>query len=828
MRGFLAFAAGLGLVVCTVAPSFSAQTRQSVEAQRALALLNAPCGAGAAQVAQASALASDTPTPEPTPTVPPPIIPAGPGTLVPPPLPGASPAITAPPPPTATPTVSPTPAPFLVAPVTPSPVPTPTPRITSGPLFPAASTGAPAVTVATPAAAPRPAETLGPNDYAILGDKLTGNRGAGPWDLVGDVNLLYADGVLVGDKAHYDGERYIDVTGNTYLRNRAGDTTLAADSIRFDTRTQRATTINGRGVTSQGVQQGLLHYSARTLVTERDGRTHGNRASMSTCENQHGGYHIEAKTLDITPGDRAVARAAVLFLGPLAVLYLPVLIIPLRHDPEAQRRNQGFVPVVGYSQAEGYYVKARIGFSPSNTYFGYYRVEGYTKIGFGLGYVATISRKDGRRVTNVDFFTLKNRVDMSQNTNLSINDQEILSRTLRGTARFTYQGDYGPLLSLPPSLAVQLGLSNTTPRDTENFSFNRQSSGTSIVTNNYGYSNTHVLSPVLTNAATVSFTTNSNGSSANGQLHFNTDTHLTSKGLDYDLIVDRTNATESSSVSKLPELLVRPHGSLFPRMRGLPTNATFTLGEYTDPSVPLATQRGEAQVTFGPALARLPIGDLNASVQVRQDYYGTGDLKAQVQQTINLTTPLGAHATTTLSYANQHVNGLGNEPFTFDTIGGASKNLQEVLKVYSGDVYTLTLQTGTLFNMMAEPVSYQLLTRPLRNAALILGGNWTPGAGNGFDRTNVQLSFPWGRGADIQYQSFVDWKARGRLEDKTIYLRKIIADCYEVRVSYNQDLKTVNVSVDLLAFPSQAINFGLGQQTSIIPQSFASDSFFGR
>ena len=68
-------------------------------------------------------------------------------------------------------------------------------------------------------------------------------------------------------------------------------------------------------MTTQGVEQGRLHFTGTTMVTECDGFTHGERANITTCENPHGGYHLEAKTLDMYPGDKAVARSAVLFLG---------------------------------------------------------------------------------------------------------------------------------------------------------------------------------------------------------------------------------------------------------------------------------------------------------------------------------------------------------------------------------------------------------------------------------------------------------------------------------------------------------------------------------
>lgn len=838
MRAVLAAAVTLALIAGSVMPvaAIPAGSTTSAQAQaqaRALALLDTPCLPAPKTVAQAGAAApdadaSDSPSPSPSPafTPPLPIMPAGPGVLIPPPLSATTQQATPPPLPTPTPTVAPSTGPVYITPVTPAPSATPTIRPTAGPIRPGVRA------TATPTAAPSPGETLGPHDYAILGDRLTGTRSPGkPFDLDGNVNVIYQDGVLSGDHAHYDGTRYIDVTGHTFIRNRSGDSTLTADGIRFDTFTQRALLINGRGVTSQGVDRGRLHFSAKELQTEANGFTHGTRATLTTCENPHGGYHLAAKTLDITPGEKAIARSVVVFLGPLAIFYLPLVIIPLRRGTPPGVRRTGFVPLVGYSSAEGFYVKARIGFGTTNYYYGYYRVEFYSKIGYGLGYVASFRRKDGKRSVDVDVFRLHNRIDNSDTWNVNLSDQETISRALKGTARFSYQADYGPLIALPPNLSLALGLTKTTGKDTQNYSFSRQSTGTQNATNNYGITDTYAFSPKLSNSVTASYTSNASTynsvSNVSSTLHVNSDTHLTGNTVDYDLTFDKYDSTTPSGVNKLPELLVRPHGSFTKHLLGgIPSSATFTIGEYSDPIASLATQRAEAQLNFGPALYHFPIGDFSSTLTIRQDYYGTGDLKAQIEQQDTLTSPFGKHFNNILSYSNQHVNGLGNEPFSFDTIGGAYKNLQEVFKVYNGDVYAFSLQTGTAFNRSAQPISYQLLARPSPAASLILGGNWAPGSGNGFDRTNVQSILPIGRNSDIQLSTFVDWKKHMRLESKTVYFRRVIGDCYEVRVAYNQDLKTVALTLDILAFPSQALNFGLGSQNSIVPQSFATSQFF--
>jgi hypothetical protein len=848
LKNFVAVAIALTLIAGSVAPSSAASGGNAgfddPRTARAMAALETPClvaqlapGASATSSASPSASASPSPSPSPAPTlIPLPIVPGGPGVLVPPPLPSTSPQVTPPPLPSPSPSPSFSPGPQYLVPDTPTPVASPTVAPTAGPIFtPGPIKRGSAAPLPSPNASPTPlpGATLAPGKYAILGDTLTGNRNPGqPFDLDGHVNVIYQDGLLVGDHAHYDGVRYIDITGHTYLRNRIGDSTYTADSIRFDTFSQTATMINGHGNSTEGVQQGKVYFSARELVTERNGDTHGTRASLTTCENPHGGYHLESKTLDITPGQRAVLRHVVLFLGPLAILYLPVLIIPLRHEDGVGGRRASFIPLIGYSAAEGFYVKAKIGFGKTPYYYGYYRIEYYTKIGYGLGYVASWRTKRNKRAVDVDIFRLYNKTDGSQTWNVNFSDQENLSPALRATARYSYQADYGPLISLPATTTLALGLTKTTRKDTENFSFQRQSTQGESTTSNYGVSDNYQFSSKFSNAMTASYTTNTSdlytgGSTVNSTLHFNDDLHLTGNTWDYDLIVDRYDGTVQSSASTLPELLVRPHGTLAPWFHAFPITGTFSYGEFSDPIADLATSRGEAQINLGPALATTPIGLFNGTVNVRQDYYGTGDEHAQVEQQFTLTTPLGNHFANILSYSNQHVNGLGDEPFTFDTIGGAYKNLQEVFKVFNADTYALTLQTGTAFNMSAQPIQYQLLTRPSPLSSLVIGGDWSPGPGNGFDRTNVQVISPFGRGSDIQFSTFVDWKNKGRLESKTVYYRRIIGDCYEVRVSYNEDLKSVALTLDILAFPSQALNFGLGQTTSIIPQSFATDQFFG-
>lgn len=804
----------------------------------ALRLLASDCSAPSpapAQIAQAipGSVPVESPAPSPSPSgagpaaPAPPRAPAGPQQLNPPPLPTSTPSVTPPPVPTPTPSATASAGPVFVQRVTPEPSASPQPNGSPGPY---ASPGA----NAGPNPSPSPVETLGPNQYVVLADDIAGtNKPGAPADLNGNVNILYADGIVVAEHAHYDGIRYIDLTGHPYIRNRADDTVLHADSIRFDTLDSKAILIDGNGQTSEGVEQGNLYYKARRLTTTSDGVTHGDRASFTTCQRQRAGYHVEAKTLDVYPGDKAVARNAVLYLGGFAVFFLPIIVIPLTHVEGGPGRQTSFLPVIGYSQTEGFYVKAKIGFAPSDTYYGYYRIDEETKLGLGLGYVAFFRRKDGKRSVDVNYYRFKSNQGLSDQNNLQINDNENFSRTLRGQFGVNYQGNYAPGVFLPPSYTITGSVVHTGPAESQSYTFNKYGEGSEQSSLNIGFIDQRTLSPAVTQGTNISYTSNTNAyagsDTAIDSLHFNTLTHVTTSGIDYDLTIDKTDSQDASGIDKLPELLVRPHGALDPGFNLLPITAQFAIGEYSEhqPQVineqgdmigGLATQRGQAQVTFGPALAHFFDSDFNASVIATQDVYGTGDLKAQVEQNASLTTQLSSHFVNAITYSEENSNGPQAEPFkTFDIIGGASHQASDVIRFFNGDIYTLTLQGTTLFDRAAQPINYQLNWRPSPRSSLLIGGTWIPGPGNGFPITNVQAITPLGRGSDIEFATNIDWKARGQLQSKNIYYRRIIGDCYELNLAYNQDLKQVTFNVLILAYPSHSASFGLATPTSILP-----------
>ena len=189
---------------------------------------------------------------------------------------------------------------------TPSPSPGPIYLDTSGTPPPIPLKGAPPTPkpppTPTPAVSPSPLRTLAPNSVVAVADSLEGSTEEGhPGDLVGNVHIFYQEGQIVGERAHFDGDHTITISGHPYLINHIQDTILYGDQIEFDTRTRKAVLINGHGETTEGVETGKLHYTAQRLNAATTGVSHGERASFTTCENPHGGYHIEARSSTSIP-----------------------------------------------------------------------------------------------------------------------------------------------------------------------------------------------------------------------------------------------------------------------------------------------------------------------------------------------------------------------------------------------------------------------------------------------------------------------------------------------------------------------------------------------
>ncbi len=732
---------------------------------------------------------------------------------------------------------TPRPQPGSTAEVSPPPVPTPTtsPVASGEPVFlirggetPPPMTPA-GVSTPEPTPTPTGAPTLTPGYVAVIADTVNGGTKKGePGDAIGNVHIYYRDEEIVGDKAHFDGERTVTITGHPFLINHTHDSVLTADVITFDTVSETAKLVKGNGESAQGVERGFVHFKADDLHTDQDGTAHGINPFVTTCENPRAGYHVTGKSIDVVPGDKIVINKAVLWLGAAAIFYLPKLVIPLR-TVEDQRARPQFFPEVGYDSYEGAWIKFHVPFGKDQYYYGYYIVNYFTKAGLGIGYVGFYSSKRGRRTVSINFYAMNDKLQGSRTYNVAAQEQENFSQHLRGNFQFGYQSNYGALTNIPPNETLSGAIVHQTQNTSQNYSYSHSSVGTQSSSNSFSFTDTRQFNPNLDQAVSLNISNSSSNfgtSSYDASSEFDYLMHYTTAGADYQLEYDKTYAQQGFGIDKIPEFQVRPY-EFFPHFF-IPMSAQLTIGEYSEPpaafpgSTSLATWRGDAGIVFGPALAKIWGSDFEATVNVDQYAYGTGDFKGTVEQSASLTTPIGKHIVNSLTYNEANYNGPALVPFQYLDQQPTEnlKNAQDLIRFFNDDTYTVALGFSTNFDGMAQPVSYQITARPSARSVVLLSGSFSPGPGLGFETTNLQLSTPFGRDASLQFVTDLQWKGPELFSNKVIYYTRTIGNCYQVQVLYSEASQSVNVGLSLLAFPNQTATFAIGQPGSIIPSTF--------
>ena len=107
---------------------------------------------------------------------------------------------------------------------------------------------------------------------------------------------------------------------------------------------------------------------------------------------------------------------------------------------------------------------------------------------------------------------------------------------------------------------------------------------------------------------------------------------------------------------------------------------------------------------------------------------------------------------------------------------------------------------------------------------MLLCGSYIPGPGSASRPTNLQLSTPFGRELALQFVSDLNWREAGGnggfFSDKVIYYTRTIGDCYQVQVLYSEASQSVNVGLNLLAFPNATATFNIAQPGPIQPSTF--------
>ena len=701
---------------------------------------------------------------------------------------------------------------------------------------------------ATAPPSPGPVSTTVPlpqGAAVVKADQMYGSGGpTGDITALGHVDIKYGDVDIIADQAVYNGvSKIITATGHVKFINANGDTATAT-SLDYDTNDGRVTMNDVVGQSSSlyanGEQiQGYVYYKAQQVTAYPDGHTLLKNGWITTCDLSHVAYHITGREIEVRPGDRIIARHSSLYLGKYLIAALGILVIPLSRY--SAQRPSALAPAIGYNSTVGWFIKTFINFYRSQYFYGTYHVDYFQKVGIGLGADLYFYRRDQRGQAAVTFYNLRSNEQQILQTGQKNTFQGSLAMTeplgahLTSSLNFSYSGQSFVSGNIPSQTSANLSIAHTGGRTQTNYGLNLSNSGSN---SSLGLSLSHTIqfSQNLSQNIGLSIqNTHVAGSSFSHSVGLNTDTHFTGQALDGDLVVETSHGyqyqdagglrTPILAFQKLPELTLEAHS--FEIDQRIPVDLTLIGGVYDDPyetfgvgatASHVETSRLEMGMDLGDALLRIGgNSDLTAMATVRQDAYGTGDLRGLFSDQFSLHTLYGTHADTTFTYGVDSVRGF--TPLQSFDGEFPSNTYTEALDIYNGSAYRFTASTSyDVLQHFQNSISYQLTANPAPYSSLTLGTSFDP-HGTGFSPMSIQLETPVTKTDYLQMLASYDFKLHG-LQGQNYYLTHNVNNCYLVRVAYLQPLHEVDLSLSLIAFPGEGVSFGFTRQGSLLQQSF--------
>jgi len=190
--------------------------------------------------------------------------------------------------------------------------------------------------------------------YEVFADAVEGDQDTNVYKATGHVKVYGKDAFIRGD------EVTINFRNNTFL---ARDAYVDA----------RPSLLGGYALKDLYIKGGELYGSRQEIF--------GNQNDVTSCDLDKPHFHLQSAKMTVRPGKRAIFRKVSIIVLNRTILKLPYLSLPL------DQRTYRYMPEIGQSFDEGYYVKFRFGVplrGDSNNLLTH--VDYYTKKGPGLGF----------------------------------------------------------------------------------------------------------------------------------------------------------------------------------------------------------------------------------------------------------------------------------------------------------------------------------------------------------------------------------------------------------------------------------------------------------
>lgn len=210
-------------------------------------------------------------------------------------------------------------------------------------------------------------------------------RETGTYDLAeqifvaqGDVQVTYGETTLQGDKLYADlatGEVVLE--GNVFLQQE--EQGVRGEFLTFNLETGEGSFKRASAEVELTDAAGTIYLSGQ-LLTLADEKYTLSEGEFTTCDLEERHYRLVTKEVELYPDEKIVIRGVTYYEGKIPLFYWPYLVIPLDSDT-----NNFTLPIFGFSEVEGYYMKNAFNYYHSSKSHGQLYLDLFTRLGVGLG-----------------------------------------------------------------------------------------------------------------------------------------------------------------------------------------------------------------------------------------------------------------------------------------------------------------------------------------------------------------------------------------------------------------------------------------------------------
>ncbi len=150
----------------------------------------------------------------------------------------------------------------------------------------------------------------------------------------GNVHLRSETQAMSADEMRYDPLTH-RVILEGHVRLQRGADWLEGERANVDTETQAATIERGRGFLAKN----HFYFSGPVVEQTAPQVYHIERGAFTSCDGENPSWHFRATDLDVTVDGYGFAKDALLYAGPVPLMYTPYLVFPAMTE-----RQSGFLP----------------------------------------------------------------------------------------------------------------------------------------------------------------------------------------------------------------------------------------------------------------------------------------------------------------------------------------------------------------------------------------------------------------------------------------------------------------------------------------------------